>query len=93
MLGIYVSGHPLDNFADKVSDLATHTTDKLEEVQKGLVISLCGLLTNIQRRTSREGKHWAQMKFDDGRGALDGMVFSTRYEELLPYLKEDAAFL
>ena len=37
MLGIYVSGHPLDNFADKVSDLASHTTDKLEEVQKGLV--------------------------------------------------------
>ena len=93
MLGIYVSGHPLDNFADKVSDLASHTTDKLEEVQKGLVISLCGLLTNIQRRTSREGKHWAQMKFDDGRGALDAMVFSTRYEELLPYLKEDAAVL
>ena len=33
------------------------------------------------------------MKFDDGRGALDAMVFSTRYEELLPYLKEDAAVL
>ena len=62
MLGIYVSGHPLDRFADKVGDLATHTTDKLEEVQKGLVISLCGLLTGIQRRTSKEGKHWAQMK-------------------------------
>ena len=93
MLGIYVSGHPLDNFADKVGDLASHSTDKLEEVQKGVVISLCGLLTGIQRRTSREGKHWAQMKFDDGRGALDAMLFSTRYEDLLPYLKEDAAVL
>ena len=54
---------------------------------------LARLLTDIQRRTSREGKHWAQMKFDDGRGALDAMVFSTRYEDLLPYLKEDAAVL
>ena len=93
MLGIYVSGHPLEQFADKIGDLATHTTDKLEDVQKGLVISLCGLLTGIQRKTSREGKYWAQMKFDDGRGTLDGMVFSTRYDELLPYLKEDACVL
>ncbi len=93
MLGIYVSGHPLDRFADKVGDLATHTTDKLDDIQKGFVISLCGLLTGIQRRTSKEGKHWAQMKFDDGRGALDAMVFSTRYDELLANLKEDAAVL
>jgi DNA polymerase-3 subunit alpha len=93
MLGIYVSGHPLEQYADKIGDLATHTTDKLEDVQKGLVVSLCGLLTGIQRKTSREGKYWAQMKFDDGRGTLDGMVFSTRYDELLPYLKEDSCVL
>ena len=45
------------------------------------------------RKTNREGKYWAAMKFDDGRGAVDAMVFANRYEELLPYLKEDAAVL
>jgi DNA polymerase III subunit alpha len=89
MLGIYVSGHPLDRFADKVCELATHTTDKLEEVQRAQVISLCGLITGVQRKTTKEGKHWAAMRFDDGRGTLDAMVFSTRYEELLPALIDD----
>lgn len=93
MLGIYVSGHPLDRFSDKVCELATHTSDKLENVQKAQLISLCGLLTNIQRKTTKEGKHWAAAKFDDGRGTVDAMVFSTRYDELLPYLKDDAAVL
>jgi DNA polymerase III subunit alpha len=93
MLGIYVSGHPLDRFSDKVCELATHTTDKLEDVQKAQLISLCGLLTNIQRKTTKEGKHWAFMKFDDGRGTVDAMLFSTRYDELLPFVKDDAAVL
>jgi DNA polymerase-3 subunit alpha len=93
MLGIYVSGHPLDRYSDKVSELATHRTDKLEEVQKAQMISLCGLLTSIQRKTTKEGKHWALAKFDDGHGTVDAMVFSTRYEELLPQLKNDSAVL
>jgi DNA polymerase-3 subunit alpha len=93
MLGIYVSGHPLDRFSDKVCELATHTTDKLEQVQKAQLIALCGLLTAIQRKTTKEGKHWAAMKFDDGHGTVDAMLFSTRYDELLPYLKDDAAVL
>jgi DNA polymerase III subunit alpha len=93
MLGVYVSGHPLDGFNDKVCELATHTTDQLDEIQKAQVVDLCGLVTGIQRKTTKDGKHWAQMKFDDGHGTLDAMVFSTRYDELLPYMKEDAAVL
>jgi len=49
------------------------------------------LLTNIVRKTNREGKYWAAMKLDDGRGTADAMVFATRYEELLAAIQEDAA--
>jgi hypothetical protein len=38
-LGIYVSGHPLDRFKDKVTDLATHFTDKLEDLDKGTPVA------------------------------------------------------
>src|SRR5436305_1790412 len=31
------------------------------------------------------------MKVDDRRGTIDAMVFATRYEELLPVIKEDQA--
>jgi DNA polymerase-3 subunit alpha len=91
MLGIYVSGHPLDQHADKISELATHTTDKLEGLEKGYPVALCVMLTGIQRKANKEGKYWASLRVDDGRGALDAMCFTTRYEELAPLLKEDAA--
>jgi DNA polymerase III subunit alpha len=91
LLGIYVSGHPLDRFKEKISDLATHFTDKLEGLEKGVSVIMCGLLTGIVRKTNREGKYWAAMKLDDGRGTADAMVFATRYEELLGAIQEEAA--
>jgi DNA polymerase III subunit alpha len=91
VLGIYVSGHPLDRFKDKVADLATHFTDKLESLERNTPVALCGILTNIVRKTNREGKYWAALKLDDGRGTADAMVFANRYEELLSPLAEDAA--
>ncbi len=87
VLGIYVSGHPLGRFKDKISDLATHFTDKLEGLEKGVEVKLCGILTNIVRKTNREGKYWAALKLDDGRGTADAMVFANRYEELLAGIK------
>ncbi len=91
VLGIYVSGHPLDRFKDAVMDLATHFTDRLEDLEKNTPVALCGIITNIVRKTNREGKYWAALKIDDRRGTADGMVFANRYEELLSSLKEDAA--
>ncbi|HEX4164835.1 MAG TPA: DNA polymerase III subunit alpha [Bryobacteraceae bacterium] len=91
VLGIYVSGHPLDRWADKVTDLATHFTDKLEDLEKGVEVKLCAILTNVLRKTNRDGKYWAAMKIDDRRGTADAMVFANRYEDLLSSIQEDAA--
>ncbi len=91
VLGIYVSGHPLGRYQDKICDLATHYTDKLEGLEKAVEVKLCGILTNIVRKTNREGKYWAALKLDDSRGTADALVFANRYAELLPELKEDAA--
>ncbi len=93
MLGFYVTGHPLDQFTDKVSELATHYTSGLEGLQKNTEIALCGILTGIQRKRNKEGKLWAAMQIEDREGTIEAMVFSTQYERLLPVLNEDKAVL
>jgi DNA polymerase-3 subunit alpha len=93
VLGIYVSGHPLDRYRDKIGDLATHFTDRLDDLEKNTPVALCGLLTSIIRKTNREGKYWASMKLDDGRGTVDAMIFANKSEELLPANQDDAAVL
>jgi DNA polymerase-3 subunit alpha len=95
MLGFYVTGHPLDEFLDKVTELRTHTSENIQESQleKGTEVKMCGILTAIQRRRNKDGKPWASMQLEDHTGALEAMVFSTQYERLLNLVQEDKAVL
>jgi DNA polymerase-3 subunit alpha len=93
MLGFYISGHPLDQFSDKVAELATHFTSGLENAAKNTEVALCGILLGIQRKRNKDGKLWAAMQIEDKEGSLEAMVFSTQYERLLPVLNEDKAVL
>ncbi len=69
-LGFYITGHPLDQYMDKVKELATHTTGELEGLAKNTEVALCGILTGVQRRRSKEGKLWASMQIEDLEGAV-----------------------
>jgi DNA polymerase III subunit alpha len=93
VIGIYVTGHPLDEYAAKVSELATHSTETLEGLEKGVEVALCGILTGITRKRNREGKVWAAMQLEDRSGRVEAMVFTTQYDRLLPNLLEDQAVL
>lgn len=93
MLGIYVSGHPLDHFKDKISELATHYTDTLEGLEKGANVSLCGILTGISRKRNKKGELWAAMRIEDLHGSVEAMAFASKYESVLSCLQEDKAVL
>jgi DNA polymerase-3 subunit alpha len=93
MLGFYVTGHPLDDYADKIRELATHDSSNLEGLAKGADVAICGMITGIQRKRNREQKPWAAMVLEDRTGAVDALVFTTSYERLAPMLVEDQAVL
>jgi len=82
MLGFWVTGHPLDEYRDKIAELATHTTANLIGLERGAEIALCGVLTAVRRKRNREGKLWASLQVEDRDGSADAMVFSTSYEQL-----------
>jgi len=89
MLGFYVTGHPLDQYIDKVRELSTHDSSSLDGLEKGVEVTLCGLITGIQRRRNREGKLWASMQLEDAQGSLDAVLFTTNYERVEGSLAED----
>ncbi len=93
VLGFYVTGHPLDQYMDKIRELATHTTETIQDLGKGVEVKMCGILTNIQRRRNREGKPWASMVLEDLAGSTEAMVFTTQYDKNLTLLNEDKAVL
>jgi DNA polymerase-3 subunit alpha len=93
MIGFYVSGHPLDDFRDKIEEVANRDSASMEGLEKGAELALCGMLSGIQRRRNREGKPWASMVLEDRSGSVEGMVFTTAYETLAPLLQEDQPVL
>ncbi|MEP7365188.1 MAG: DNA polymerase III subunit alpha, partial [Acidobacteriota bacterium] len=93
MLGFYVTGHPLDEFRDKVKERATRSTGELEDLKRGDEIAICGVITGLQRRRNKDGKPWASFQLEDWYGNAECMCFFTSYETLQSDLVEDAAVL
>jgi DNA polymerase III subunit alpha len=93
MLGFYVTGHPLDQYDDKIRELATHHSGNLEGLAKSVEVALCGVITGVQKKRNREGKPWAAMMLEDRTGAVEALLFTTNYERLTSMLAEDQAVL
>jgi len=93
VIGIYVTGHPLDAYNDKIAELSTHATETLEGLERGADVAICGILTGIVRKRNKEGKLWAAMRLQDRTGSVEAMVFTTQYDRLLAALVEDQAVL
>ena len=89
LLGFWVTGHPLDNYADKVAELATHDSASLDGLEKNAEVKLCGVLTGVTRKRNKEGKPWAAMCLEDRSGSIDAMCFTTNYERLAKEIVED----
>jgi DNA polymerase-3 subunit alpha len=93
LLGFYVTGHPLDHYEDKIAELASHDSTKMEGLDKGAEVALCGMVTAIQRKRNREGKPWLSFVIEDRNGAVEAMLFASQYETLQHLLVEDQAVL
>jgi len=93
LLGFYVTGHPLDEYRDIVTELRTHESDGLEDLQRGFEVKLCGVFTGIQRRRNKEGRPWCSMMLEDWLGIVDMVCFAKTYEHLGDQIKEDEAVL
>jgi len=93
ILGFYVTGHPLDQYQDKIRELATHDTSNLEGLERNTEVTLCGVLAGIQRKRNREQKPWASLQIEDRSGSIDAMVFAASFERLAQYVDEDKVVL
>ncbi|HUQ94889.1 MAG TPA: DNA polymerase III subunit alpha [Bryobacteraceae bacterium] len=93
MLGIYVTGHPLDPYRDQIRELTQYTSDNVEGLPRGTEVKICGIFTGIQRKRNKDGKLFALMQLEDLVGSLEAMVFNSQYEALTPYMVEDQAMM
>ena len=83
LLGFYVTGHPLDEHRAEVAALAVHTVAQLREFEQEVETRICGLVTKVEVRVTKEGKKpWARTTIEDLTGAMEVLVFPDTYAAL-----------
>ena len=83
LLGFYLTGHPLDDYAADVAAFAVHTVAQLRELGDGLDTRVCGLVSKVEVRMTKETKKpWARLTFEDLSGSMEVMLFPDAYAAL-----------
>jgi DNA polymerase-3 subunit alpha len=93
MLGLYVSDHPLQGLEHVLANAADCTIGALladEERQDGSQVTVCGLITAVQRKVTKRGDAWAMVTLEDLEGAIDVLLFPSAYLLAAPLLQQDA---
>jgi len=85
--GIFISGHPLDDYK---AEIEAHTTCTLDEVEShgGREVKVAGIVTKAQHRISKKGTGYGQFTIQDFSGSLEFPLFSEDYQKFKPLLEE-----
>jgi len=91
MLGLYVSDHPLlgvEHLLRSSTDMPISQIND-ESIGHEQIVTIGGLITQIQRKVSRRGDSWAIVTVEDLEGAIDVMFFANSYTQHSMNLMED----
>lgn len=93
MLGLYVSDHPLsglEHVLATASDCSITTLTADETRPEGSAVTVCGLITSLQRKMSKNGNPWAVVTLEDIDGSIEVLFFGETYLSYATMLAEDA---
>ncbi|KGM13361.1 DNA polymerase III subunit alpha [Cellulomonas bogoriensis] len=93
MLGLYVSDHPLSGLEHVLAAAGDCSITALmadEGRTDGSMVTVCGLVTSLQRKMSKNGNPWAAVTLEDIDGSVEVMFFGETYLAYSTALSEDA---
>ncbi|MFD4462786.1 DNA polymerase III subunit alpha [Nocardia sp. NPDC058480] len=95
MLGLYVSGHPLDGIATALTSLTDTSIAAVHagKVRHGQKIVIGGIVAAVDRRVNKKGETWAIIEIADLDAATEILVFSSTYTSFQHALTEDSVLL
>lgn len=92
MIGMYLSAHPMDEFEFEINNICNATTADLNELTKyplGTGLKLGGIVTDIRTGTTRNGKPFGIITFEDYQGSHEFPLFGKDFEQFGKYMIKD----
>lgn len=89
VVGIYLSGHPLDDYRYEWENFAT-SLDKIDNF-KGRKVYVAGFVSRAEHRISQKGTGWGRFTIQDYTGSLEITMFSESYQKFRAFFDEGAS--
>jgi DNA polymerase-3 subunit alpha len=90
VLGFYLTGHPMQKYAEKLRELGTVKTARLAEMTPKSEIAIGGIITSVRTARSKKGEIWASAVLEDLEGTVELLVLSEAYKRLSQKLQAEA---
>jgi DNA polymerase-3 subunit alpha len=93
LVGIYISGHPLNNFKFEIDHFTTHNLLDIEEQNlklEGAEIKLAGLISTVRDAVSKNGKPFCIFTLEDFSGTREFALFGEQYTQFKPWIELNA---
>lgn len=91
VVGVYLSGHPLDQFKVQMQQFCTPGgLGNLEDLSaaRGRTISFGGMVTHADHKVSKVGKPWGEMTVEDYYGSRRVPMFGDDYIKFKDYMTQ-----
>lgn len=88
VVGIYISGHPLDDFKAEIKAFCNASLGCANALEKytNRELSFAGVITDVQHRVSKNGKGWAAFIMEDYTDTHEFRIFGEDYLKFRHFL-------
>ena len=88
VVGIYISGHPLDDYKYEMKYFCGTKLEYLKDLNTlvGKNVSIGGIITKIEHRVSKNGKGWAMFTLEGYDESYDFRIFGEEYLKFRHFL-------
>ena len=88
VVGIYISGHPLDDYKYEMKYFCNTKLEQLKDLNSlvGKNVSIGGIITKIEHRVSKNGKGWAMFTLEGYDESYDFRIFGEEYLKFRHFL-------
>lgn len=97
MLGIYISGHPLDKLRKEIERVSNINTMQIMQIQEnndiskdGKNVKYAGIITSVKKKFTKNNTRMAFVTVEDLYGACEIIVFENCYKNCSNLLCEDS---
>ncbi len=81
VVGIYISGHPLDDFSFEIKNHCNHTVENFKDLEPLLNkdLTFAGIISDVQHKIDKNGNPYGSFFIEDFTDSKEFMVFRDDY--------------